>query len=99
MIYWVRVAEITGPEAMEWEVKVADLVNSKFPNTTQVLRNLSGNVQQVRWLATAESLAEIERRMADIQADAGYQALLAEARSNGYFVQGSVSDSYFRTVP
>ena len=99
MIYFVRNAEITGPEAVGWAVKVADLANSKFPDSTQVLRNVSGNIQQVHWVVTAESLGEIERMLADFNADSEYQALLAESRSNGYFVQGSLSDSYFQTVP
>ena len=99
MNYLVRDAEMTGPEAIEWAVKVANLVNSKYPDSIQVLRNISGNVQQVHWVVSGESLGQIERMMADIFADAEYQALLAETRSKGLFVQGSVSDSYFQSVP
>jgi hypothetical protein len=64
-----------------------------------VLRNISGNVQQVNRVVTAEFLGEIEGMLADVFADAEYQALLAEARSDGQLVQGSVTDSYFQSVP
>ena len=48
---------------------------------------------------TADSLAELEQRTAAVEGDAEYQAMIAEARSGGLFVQGTLRDSIFRTIP
>lgn len=103
MIYWVRTASISG-NAMDagfaWAVKVAGWVNGKLPGANvQVLRNVSGPLQEVRWIMTADSLAELEQRTAAVEGDAEYQAMIAEARSGGLFVQGTLRDSIFRTIP
>ena len=47
----------------------------------------------------ADSLAELEQRTAAVEGDAEYQAMIAETRSGGLFVQGTLRDSIFRTIP
>ena len=61
MIYAVRTAGIAVGKANEtfaWAVKVTNLINRKYPGSNvQVLRNDSGQLGQVHWLTTHDSLA------------------------------------------
>ncbi|HAL47090.1 MAG: hypothetical protein FI707_07870 [SAR202 cluster bacterium] len=103
MIYRVRSAEVNGikaNEAFAWAVKVTIWANEKFPTGgTQLLRNISGNPFGLHWVSSAESLGVLDELLAAAEADPEYQAMIAEARSEGYLVPGSVTDSFSRTIP
>lgn len=103
MITFVRSAELERDkvnEGMAWAVGVANWINGKFPdNTVYVMRNISGSLFGLNWVTSAESLGEFEQHMAQIEADPEYQNMIAESREKGYFVQGSVQDSFYRSVP
>ena len=103
MIYFVRTATIGQGQvakAFEWAVKVSNLINGKFPGAkVQVLRRISGQISDISWMLTADSLAQIEELMAGIESDSEYQQLLAEGRTEDLFVTSSVRDSFLRTVP
>ncbi len=103
MITYVRSAEAergTVNDAVAWAVQVANWINGKFPDTTvQVMRNISGSIHGLHWVLNAESLGEFEQIMGQIEADSDYQNMITEAREKGYFVQGSLQDNYYRSVP
>ena len=103
MITFVRSAEADRShvnEAVGWAVQVANWINGKFPDVTvNVMRNISGSVFGLHWVTNAESLGEFEQIMGQIDADPEYQNMLTEAREKGYFVQGSLQDNYYRSVP
>ena len=103
MIYFVRSAEVDRSkvdEAFGWAVKVANWINGKFSEANvQVLRNVSGPLGAVHWLSTSDSLASFEQLMAALESDQEYQGMIAEAREQGLFAQGSLRDSIYRSVP
>ena len=102
MITWVRKADIHDgkvQEAFSWASKVANYVNKKFEGVNvQVVRNVGGPVNQLRWVSTYESLASFEKMSKTIEADDGYQTLLAEIRQQVAFIGTSVVDSLYETV-
>ena len=101
MIYNVRSGEILDGKmaaAMEFAVKVASYVNANYPGlNVQVLRNVSGLVNQVHWVASYESLAALEEANAEINADPGYQEIVATAE--GLFAASTHVIRTYRTVP
>ena len=103
MIYYTRTATISqgqARKAFELAVRVADLVNSKFPgHNVQVLRRISGAMSDLSWIATSDSLAQLEQLLADMESDPEFQQLDAESNSEGLFVTSSVRSAFFQTVP
>ena len=102
MIYNVRTAGMAGGklnQAMAWAIKVAKWVNGKYPDSNvTVLRNITGNLTQVHWLWTTESLGEYEQLASQLEGDDAYQAMLKEASSEGLFAEDSLRHSFYRTV-
>ena len=101
MIYYARSAEILDGKAaaaMEFAVKVASYVNDNYPGlNVQVLRNVSGLVNQVQWVSSYESLAALEEINAKIGADSGYQEIVATAE--GLFAARTHATHLYQTVP
>jgi hypothetical protein len=102
MIYSVRSAGIAAGkanEAIAWAVKVANWINEKYPGANvQVLRNVSGQLTQVHWLATTGSLGEYEQLMIQIDGDEEYQTMMRDAMSNTLYAEGSLHHTFYRTV-
>ena len=102
MIYSVRTAGIAvgkANEAFAWAVKVTNWINGKYPDANvQVLRNVSGQLGQVHWLSTHDSLGEHEQLLARVESDDEYQTMVKDALSEGLFAEGTLRASFFRTV-
>tara|TARA_Y100000031_G_C8162077_1_gene357513 strand:+ start:20 stop:331 length:312 start_codon:yes stop_codon:yes gene_type:complete len=102
VIYRVRSTEVTcskANQAIAWALKVTNWVNEQSPTTnSQLLRNISGDSFGFHWVTSAESLGELDEAIAAVEVDPEYQALIAEARSGGYLVPGSVTDNFSLTV-
>lgn len=103
MITFVRTANIhdgKAQEAMAWAIKAAGYISENLGVNLQVMRNIGGMVSQVHWVANYESLSDFEAAMAKIEADAGYQQLLAEGRdAGGLFAASSIVDNLYASVP
>jgi hypothetical protein len=78
MIYFVRSATIS-------QIRVANWINSKHPGgNIQPLRAISGQVFNIYWLASADSLGQMEQILASIESDPEYQHMINESRSGAY---------------
>jgi hypothetical protein len=62
------------------------------------LTNISGQLNQVHWLWTNDSLGEGEELMGRIESDEEYQAMLGDAMSQHLFAEGSLRQVFYRTV-
>ena len=101
MITWVRTASIHDgkvEDSFAWAVKVANYINEKFEATVRVGRNIGGPVYQIHWVSDYQSLAVYEDLTKKVEADAGYQELLAEARQGGLFIGTSIVDSLYEMI-
>ena len=102
MIYNVRTAGISQGKAREataWAVKAANWINEKYTGTNlQVLTNISGNLTDIHWLWTSDSLGDVEQLMAQLQGDDEYQAMLTDAMSQRLFAEGTLRQTFYRTV-
>jgi hypothetical protein len=103
MITLVRSARIqqgTAVEAaIEWAVRVAMYVNEKHGLAMQVQRNVAGPVYQVHWVIALEALAQVDELGQTLQADEGYNSLLAEAREQNLFDVTSIVDNLYQSIP
>jgi len=103
MITLVRSAKIQEGAAVdaafEWAVRVAMYTNEKHGVHMQVHRNVAGSVYQVHWALTFESLAQVDELGQKLQADEGYNSLLAEAREQSLFSTSSIVDRLYQSVP
>ncbi len=102
MITQVRTAAVHDgklPEAIEFGLKVVALVNDKFPDLNiQLIRNVVGPIYELHWVSSTESLATYEEVNKRIEADQGYQALVAEIRQAKVFVATSLVDRLYETI-
>ena len=102
MITSVRTADINdgmAQAAFTWAVKVSHYINDNVDGVeVEVMRNVGGAVYQVHWVSRYASLAEYERLWGALEADAGYQALIDEARGAGFFIGMSIEDQLYATV-
>jgi hypothetical protein len=103
MITLVRSARIQEGAAVEtafeWAVRVAMYTNEKHGLNMQVHRNVAGSVYQVHWALTFESLAQVDELGQKLQADEGYNSMLAEAREQGLFITTSIVDNLYQSIP
>ena len=102
MITAVRTAnfqEGKAPAAIEWALKVANYIKESQGWDIQVMQNVTGMINQVHWVSTHESLGTFEERGAQLFADAGLQALIAEATEAQLLVGSSLTDALYRSVP
>ena len=88
-----------APAAIEWALKVANYINENHGWNVQVTQNVTGMLNQVHWVSTHESLGTLDERGAQLNADAGFQALIAEAAEAQLFVGSSITDALYRSVP
>jgi len=102
MIIWTRTADISPgkiEQAFAWAVKVAAYGNKKYPSVhIQVLRNYTGPVYQLHWIAGHESLAAFEKWRKQLETDEGYRALLAEVREQGALKAEGLADALYEVV-
>jgi hypothetical protein len=101
MITWVRTAEIRDGkrlEAVQWALKTAAYVNETFDLNVTVQSNVSGQLNQLHWVATYESMADFEEASSKIFEDAGYQQLAREATEQQLYFGSSLNDSFYRTI-
>ena len=100
MLYFVRSATIRQgkyEETFQWAVKIAAWVNENYPDVNvRVLRNVSGPGFQVHWVATCESLALFGEISAKLNADPGYQDVIAGGEE--FLVQKSLVDAFYEQV-
>ena len=102
MITQVRTAAVHDgkfPEAVEIGLKVVALINDKFPDlNVQLIRNVGGPIYELHWVSSTETLATYEEVNKSIEADQGYQALVAEARQAKVYVASSLVDRLYETI-
>ena len=79
---------------------MAGYLNEKYPSAkVQVIRNVNGRLDQVHWMVSYESLADMEELGKQLQEDAGYGELVAEAQGKGLFDGSTIVDNLYATVP
>ena len=102
MITQVRTAVVHDgklPEAVEFGLKVVALLNDKFPDLNiQLIRNVGGPLYELHWVSSTETLASYEEVTKRIEADQGYQELVAEIRQAKVFVATSLVDRLYETI-
>ena len=102
MITQVRTATVHDgklPEAVEFGLKVVALLNDKVPElSAQLVRNVGGPLYELHWVSTTETLASYDDVSKRIEADEGYQELVAEIRQAGVFVASSLVDRLYETI-
>ena len=102
MITQVRTAAVHDgklPEAIEFGLKVVAHVNDKSPElSVQLVRNVGGPLYELHWVSTFETLASYEDILKRLEADQGYQELVAEIRQAGVFVASSLVDHLYETI-
>ena len=102
MITQVRTAAVHDgklPEAVEFGLKVVAYISDKFPDLNiQLIRNVGGPIYELHWVSSTETLATYEEVNKSIEADEGYQALVAEARQARVFVASSLVDRLYETI-
>lgn len=102
MILSIRTAGMQdGKQAagFAWAIKVAAHVNASVPGIhLRVTRSIGGPVSTVHWIAEYASLADFETKWAAIEGNAGYQALLKEARDQMLFESRTLRDDLHQTI-
>ena len=102
MITQVRTAAVHDgkfPEAIEFGLKVVAYINDKFPElNAQLVRNIGGPLYELHWVSTTETLASYDDLGKRLEADQGYQELVAEIRQAGVFVASSLVDHLYETI-
>jgi len=101
MITWVRTADVRDGkniEATQWALKAAAYVNEKYNLNISVQTNVAGQLNQLHWVGTHDSLANYEVVSMKIFEDTGYQQLAKEAVEQELFFGVSISDSLYRTI-
>ena len=102
MIIAIRTAGIQSGKqaaAVAWAVSVAAHINALLPGTkVRVTRAVGGPIAEVHWMSEYASLAEFETVWAKIEGDAGFQALLKEARDEDLFDPRTLRDEIHQTV-
>lgn len=102
MILSIRTAGIqSGKQAVAfpWAAKVAAYINTAVPGlNVRATRSVGGPVACVHWVSEYASLADFEAKWAKIEGDAGYQALLKEARDGGFFDAATIRDHLHQTI-
>ena len=82
-----------------WAIKVTNWINTKYPDANvQLLTNVSGQLGQLHWLSTTETLGEYEPLMARIAGDDEYVAMLKDAQAEQLFAEGGARQSFYRTL-
>ena len=101
MVYLVRSARAQqgrSQAALPWAFEVATYLNENYPQVNvKVLRNISGPIDQVHWVARYESLAALEETRNTMAKDETYQKLVGAFQS--IFVLESAVDNIYATVP
>jgi len=101
MITFVRTGDIQDGKAMqaiEWAVKISAYINETFETNISVQQNVAGQINQLHWVSTFESLGDFEVLMGKLMEDADYQQLIAESGEKGLFSANSLVDSFYRTI-
>lgn len=90
---------VLAEDAFGWAIKVATYLNNKWGTNVQVQRNVGGDIFQIHWLTTYDSLSHLEEVTPKIEADPDYAALLAEATTSALFSRENVIDKIYQSVP
>lgn len=101
MITWIRTANTRsgkGAAATAWALRVSAYVNEVFGTNLTVHTNVGGPINQLRWVATYDSLAEFEDVSTRILEDPGYQELIAESSTQQFFDSPTIADMIYRKI-
>lgn len=97
-VYWTRTAEITwgkDAQAIEWATRIMKYLNDAFPaQPGEVWTNIGADLAEIHWVRKYESLAEVERISAMMDADEKLQTLIKEMVDGGYL--RAASDRLYR---
>ena len=99
MVYFVRSSKFIrsrGQEAIEWALKVADYISSKYDIELEVLMNVTGPQNELHWMSHNGSVGAFEEGFLKLTSDQEYQNMLGD--SVGLFVDGSSRDHYYRSA-
>jgi len=86
-----------GPEAAAWAHQIAELVSKKTGVTTEAAARLGGP-QDVIWVTRYESFSAFEKAQGQLQGDADYTAMLADARDRNLFDTSTVESAFWQPV-
>jgi hypothetical protein len=99
-VYWSRTAEITwgkDAQAIEWAVRIMNYLNDTFPAPPgEVLTNVGADLAEIHWVRRFESLAEMEKVSAMMDADEKLDALTKEMVDGGFL--RAASDRLYRVL-
>jgi hypothetical protein len=101
MITHVRTANIHDgklADALAWAAKVCKYLRDHHGTNTQLARNIGGQIFQLHWVSTYPTLADFEKTMKKVENDAGYMALIGEARQQVLFIGTSVTDALHEMI-
>lgn len=102
MITFVRTAAVHEGklmDAMEWAADLAAYIRDNIEGANlQAARRVGGEMYQVCWIATYDSLAAFEQVMGRTEADDGYRERLSEARGMGLFVSQTLFDEIYQSI-
>jgi hypothetical protein len=102
MITFVRTAAIHEGklmDAMEWAADLAEYIRDNIEGANlQAARHIGGEMYQVCWIATYDSLAAFEEVMGRMEADDGYRERLSDARGMTLFVSHTVFDEIYQSI-
>lgn len=84
-------------EAIQWAQKAAAYITDKYSElTVQIMENINGPVNQLHWVESWDTLAPWEEYAKQVDADSGWQALLAEG--GGLFDADSIVRKWYRPL-
>ncbi len=103
MFTWTRTAAISDGKALpatEWALKTAAYVSEKFDIDLRVMRNVTGQINHLHWVAEYETLEDFQSVLMRVQADEGYQSMVADATEQQLYQGNSIVDRlYMRISP
>ena len=83
--------------AMEWAMKIRDLLNDTFSVDIEVLTNIGADAWTIHWITKYDSLAQYVETYGQMWANEEYQALIQEGDAAGLISE--VSTSLYRVAP
>ena len=99
MIHFTRTTSITPgkvADAMTFAGEMIEFISATQGKKMQLLLPIGGNPYRLRFYASYETLAEMEKAQAALMADAKYLSILGKSAT--LFIPGSAHDDIWRTM-
>ena len=85
--------------AVEHALKIASYLKESLDWDVQVMRNVSGQLNQIHWVVNFESMAEYEAESNRAVGDETLGQMIAEGGEMELYHGNTARDSFFRTIP